>query len=48
MQTMLTLGILIASLVGYGFVQYVNHGWQYVQVAFLALLGTANYGLLTI
>lgn len=31
-QTMLTLGILIAGLLGYGFVQYVNHGWQYIQV----------------
>jgi MFS family permease len=27
----ITGGIFAAGLVGYGFVTYVNHGWQYVQ-----------------
>lgn len=31
---MLTLAIFIASIVAYGFVTYVNHGWQYIQVSF--------------
>jgi len=30
-QLVLTLAIFIVSIVGYGFVTYVNHGWQYVQ-----------------
>ena len=37
---MLTLGILIVSLLGFGFVQYVNHGWQYVQVSVFSDLTT--------
>ena len=28
-QVSLTLAILVAALVGYGLVTYVNHGWQY-------------------
>lgn len=35
-QVLLTLGIFIVSMIAYGFVQYVNHGWQYVQ-AFQAI-----------
>jgi MFS family permease len=35
-QLLLTLGIFVVSLLGYGFVTYVNHGWQYVQ-AFSAI-----------
>lgn len=31
-QLGITTGILIASLLGYGMVTYVNHGWQYIQV----------------
>mmetsp|Transcript_1782 Transcript_1782/g.2799 ORF Transcript_1782/g.2799 Transcript_1782/m.2799 type:complete len:518 (-) Transcript_1782:256-1809(-) len=30
-QLMITFGIFVAGLVGYGFVEYVNHGWVYVQ-----------------
>ena len=30
-QLLLTFGIFIASVAGYGFVMYVNHGWQYLQ-----------------
>lgn len=30
-QVVLTFSILISSLVGYGFVTYVSHGWQYCQ-----------------
>jgi MFS family permease len=35
-QLLLTLGIFVVSLLGYGFVTYVNHGWQYIQ-AFSAI-----------
>jgi MFS family permease len=31
-QLLLTVGIFLASVVGYGLVMYVNHGWQYLQV----------------
>ena len=30
-QLLLTIGIFFASLIAYGFVTYVNNGWQYVQ-----------------
>lgn len=30
-QLLLTLGIFVVSLLGYGFVTYVDHGWQYIQ-----------------
>eukprot|EP01039_Chlorochromonas_danica_P000137 gene135-145_t len=30
-QLLLTFGILVVSVVGYGFVTYLKHGWQYVQ-----------------
>eukprot|EP01039_Chlorochromonas_danica_P006661 gene6661-7360_t len=30
-QLLITLGILIVNVIGYGFVTYVSHGWQYVQ-----------------
>lgn len=30
-QLNVTLGILVCGLVSYGFVSYVDHGWQYVQ-----------------
>lgn len=30
-QLLLTIGILMASLLAYGFVMNVSHGWQYVQ-----------------
>jgi hypothetical protein len=29
---MLTLAIFTATILGYGMVTYVDHGWQYVQV----------------
>lgn len=32
---MITLAIFIASIVAYGFVTYVNHGWQYIQVSLI-------------
>jgi hypothetical protein len=35
---MITLGIFIASLIGYGMVTYVDHGWQYIQVLYEAIL----------
>eukprot|EP01039_Chlorochromonas_danica_P000134 gene132-142_t len=35
-QLLLTLGILVVGILGYGFVTYVNHGWQYIQ-AFSAI-----------
>ena len=28
---MLTFGILLVGILSYGFVVYVNHGWQYIQ-----------------
>jgi MFS family permease len=31
-QLGITSGIFFASLLGYGMVTYVNHGWQYIQV----------------
>lgn len=31
-QLVLTFAIFIASILAYGLVSYVNHGWQYVQV----------------
>lgn len=31
-QLQITFGIFIAGIVGYGFVENVNHGWVYVQV----------------
>lgn len=30
---MITIGVFLAALVGYGFVQYVPSGWIYVQVS---------------
>jgi len=30
-QLMITLGILFSSLIGYVFVEYVSHGWKYIQ-----------------
>eukprot|EP01039_Chlorochromonas_danica_P000135 gene133-143_t len=30
-QLLITFGILIVNVIGYGFVTYVSHGWQYVQ-----------------
>lgn len=30
-QVLLTLAIFVVSLVSYGFVTYVSHGWQYIQ-----------------
>lgn len=35
---MLTFGILIVGILSYGFVTYVNNGWQYIQ-AFGAIPG---------
>eukprot|EP01036_Dinobryon_divergens_P025085 gene25085-33600_t len=35
-QVMLTLAIFTATILGYGMVTYVNHGWQYIQ-AFSAI-----------
>lgn len=32
-QLLLTGGIFMASVVGYGLVMYVNHGWQYLQAS---------------
>ena len=32
MMTQITLGILLSNLIGYGFVQNVEHGWKYVQL----------------
>lgn len=37
-QLQITFGIFIAGIVGYGFVENVNHGWVYVQVNSLFLL----------
>lgn len=31
-QLGITTGIFFASILGYGMVTYVNHGWQYIQV----------------
>lgn len=31
-QVVLTISILVASLVAFGFVTYVSHGWQYCQI----------------
>lgn len=36
LQGLLTFGIFVASILSYGFVTYVNHGWQYIQ-AFAAI-----------
>jgi MFS family permease len=30
-QAAITLGIFLTSILGYGFVVYVEHGWQYMQ-----------------
>jgi hypothetical protein len=32
-QVMVTLAIFIVSVLSYGFVTYVDHGWQYIQVS---------------
>jgi hypothetical protein len=32
LQLGITTGIFAASILGYGMVTYVNHGWQYIQV----------------
>mmetsp|Transcript_12347 Transcript_12347/g.18720 ORF Transcript_12347/g.18720 Transcript_12347/m.18720 type:complete len:551 (-) Transcript_12347:231-1883(-) len=47
-QWMLTLGIFVAGLVGYGFVEYVNHGWVYVQagIAIPAIINLLGAGLM--
>lgn len=31
-QVGVTFGIFVSALLGYAFVTYVNHGWQYIQV----------------
>lgn len=35
-QLFLTVGIFMASVCGYGFVMYVEHGWQYLQVSVIS------------
>lgn len=31
-QVMLTFGIFVSGIMGFIFVTYVSHGWQYIQV----------------
>lgn len=45
-QLQLTVGIMVAGLMSYGFVIYVNHGWRYIQVGTVGAVGTLYFYLL--